>query len=130
MVRPYNADEHKPVLQSWMVSHNRYFPDWNRLPAIGYIAYNASGCPVAAGFLRKVEGGMAQIDDYMTNPDANRTDRRVGIDEVTVKILSTAKECGIKDITGLSTVDSIVEISQNHGFILAPHKVIWCRITE
>lgn len=85
------------------------------LPKIGFMAiYN--GHPVAAGFLRRVEGGYAQLDGLTSNPYFGSKIRHEGIDLVVDTLIQEAADLKLKGIIAFTKEPSIVSRAQEKGF--------------
>lgn len=107
----------------WLIARGVNPPTRNEVPKIGFIATNFIE-PVAMGFLRRVEGGFAQLDGLVTNPKSSSIDRSTCIDEIVTQLVTKAKEKGIKSIMAYSTYESILNRSVKHGFVPIPHSII------
>lgn len=85
------------------------------LPRIGYIAtYN--DIPVAAGFLRKVEGGYCILDTLVTNANISSDIRHLALTELVDKLIDTAKVYKFKTIIAYSMDDGILSRAYSIGF--------------
>ena len=76
-------------------------------------------------FLRMVEGGFAQIDGLVTNPDESKENRHLGNDIVTDRLIKKAEEFGLKGICSFSVDDNTVNRAKKHGFQVLNHKVFF-----
>lgn len=85
------------------------------LPEIGFVALLKSE-PVAMGFLRRIEGGYAQIDTLVTNPEFGPIDRSVSIMMVYGKILDSAKKLKIPGLIVITENDSVINRALDCGF--------------
>jgi len=86
------------------------------LPKTGFIVRSHDGKPIAAGFLRLVEGGTAQLDTLITNPSMTSQERNDGLDLLVQTLIITAKSMNIIGLMCTSTVQSILMRSQKYGF--------------
>lgn len=93
------------------------------LPQIGYMAF-VGDLPVAAGFLRQVEGNAAQIDSVITDPKADPKIRNEAIDAIVERLIDFARKDGVKMILSFSIDAHTLERSKKHGFKQLPHTVI------
>lgn len=93
------------------------------LPKIGYIAL-LHDQPIAAGFLRKVEGGYGQMDTLTSNPFFGSQIRNEGIRLVVDELFKSAKEEGMVSIVSFTSDLGILERSQGLGFKVLEHSVI------
>ena len=94
------------------------------LPKIGYISYTETGTPVAAGFLRKVEGGYGQIDTLVTNPNIPSEIRHKALTRVVDALIAAAKVEGLEGIISYTRDESVLKRAQTIGFRPCPHTVI------
>lgn len=85
------------------------------LPKIGYIVL-FNGHPIAAGFLRRVEGGYAQFDTLVSNPYFGSKIRHEGIDLVVETLLQEAKTLKLKGIIALTSEPTIVTRAKDKDF--------------
>jgi hypothetical protein len=94
------------------------------LPKIGYIAL-IQGQPVAAGFLRKVEGNIvAQLDGLTSNPYFGSIIRHQGISKVVDQLIYDAKALKLKGLIAFTVDKGILERAEAIGFHRAAHSVI------
>ena len=61
------------------------------IPKIGFVALTDDEIPIAMGFLRLVEGGYAQIDTFVSNPEIPGEIRHEALNEITNLLISKAK---------------------------------------
>lgn len=98
------------------------------LPKIGYIAY-LDKHPIAAGFLRKVEGGLvAQMDNLVSNPQFGSIIRHKAISLVVDQLILDAKSLKLKGIYAFSTEDAVVKRATSIGFISLNHTVLGLKL--
>ncbi len=97
------------------------------LPKIGYIAL-MGGYPIAAGFLRRVEGGYAQLDTLTSNKTFGSIIRHEGIKLVTDQLLQDAKDLRLKGIIAFSTDSGILDRACKIGFTPHKHSVITLKL--
>lgn len=100
----------------------------NYLPEIGFIVRDNQNKPIAAGFLRRVEGGLAQLDTYVTNAKAFAIDRHNAIDLLTQTLLNTAKNLNISGLIIITQIESIANRALKLGFTLNPHVVLGLKL--
>ncbi len=95
------------------------------LPKIGYIAL-MNKQPIAAGFLRRVEGNIvAQLDGLTSNPYFGSKIRHEGITGVVNRLIDDAKDLKLKGIIAFTSDYSILVRAEDIGFvILEQHKGI------
>jgi hypothetical protein len=96
---------------------------YETLPKIGYIALR-NNAPVAAGFLRRLEGNMAHLDGLTSNAYMGSIVRNKGITDVVNTLISEAKSMGLIGIVATTNEKSVLERAESLGFQLIPQKVI------
>lgn len=85
------------------------------LPKIGYIALLGKN-PIAAGFLRRVEGGYAQMDGLTSNAYFGSQIRHDGIRMVVATLIQDAKDLKLHGILALTNDKGILDRSKTLGF--------------
>jgi hypothetical protein len=93
------------------------------LPKIGYIAL-LGGAPVAAGFLRRLEGNYAQLDGLTSNAYLGSIVRNRGITSVVSTLIDEAKRIGLDGIIATTNEESILKRAAELGFHEVPQKII------
>jgi hypothetical protein len=100
------------------------------LPKIGYIAL-MNGHPIAAGFLRRVEGGYAQLDTLTSNPYFGSQIRHLGITKVVDTLIQDAKDLRLSGIIAFTRDYSVKSRAEAIGFhVLSDHSLIALRLKE
>jgi hypothetical protein len=121
-------EKHFPVLLDMhLAQHSKTydFLDLDTLPKIGFIVYSDTEYHyVAAGFLRLVEGGFAQIDTLVTNPNLVGDVRNEGLTLLVDTLIKTAKDMELKGIYSMTTDSSIIDRAMKLGFFVSNHVVI------
>lgn len=97
------------------------------LPKIGYIAMMGKQ-PVAVGFLRRLEGGYAQLDTFATNPFLGSKIRNEGLDLVVKNLLDDAKSLRLNGILAITEDQGILNRAKSLGFNEIPQKLIGLRL--
>jgi hypothetical protein len=85
------------------------------LPRIGYIAMLGKS-PVAAGFLRRVEGGYAQLDGLCSNAYLGSLVRNEGITMVVAALIQESKDLKLHGIIAFTRDDSVLKRAAALGF--------------
>lgn len=94
------------------------------LPKTGFIVKDHTNTPIAAGFLRLVEGGTAQLDTLVTNASISGQTRNDALDLLVQTLISTAKSMNILGLMCTSNVESILSRSKKFGFTKTDLSVI------
>lgn len=98
--------------------------DTYRTPKIGYIAMIGKE-PVAAGFLRRVEGDViAQIDGLTSNPYFGSLIRHKGISEVLSRLVEDAKELKLKGLIAFCQDQTMVDRAKSIDFKQISHTTL------
>jgi hypothetical protein len=100
-----------------------YTPTSDEMPSIGYIAFEDE-MPIAAAFLRKVEGGYGQIDGLVSNPECPCHLRHIAMDIVIKRCISDAKALKITQLMAFCKDESPIMRSKRLGFVELPHKLM------
>lgn len=99
------------------------------LPAIAYIACE-DATPIALGSLRKIEGNLAMLDSFITDPEKSSEIRHEALKQLTSILLEEAKKCGIQKIIALTEEESLMLRGYHEGFGYVPVKVMVCHLGE
>lgn len=104
------------------------YPDTNvtmkNLPKIGYIAM-LDNIPIAAGFLRRVEGDeVAQIDGLTSNPHFGSIIRHKGINLVLNQLVIHAKELNLLGLYAFCQDVSTIKRAEDIGFRVVSHSTL------
>lgn len=111
------------LINDWLVKRDMPSLPVEDFPAIGFLALDGV-TPIAAAFIRRLEGGFAQYDGLITNPGATSELRDKANDLVTTEIIKTCKQLGIKALTAYSTDENTLIRAEKHGFRRLPHTMI------
>lgn len=93
------------------------------LPKIGYISL-LNKQPVAAGFLRRVEGNYAQIDTLVSNPHLGSIIRHNAITNVVNSLLEDAKDLKLNGIIAFSSDNSVISRAKDLGFQVVDQTIV------
>lgn len=97
--------------------------DPDAYPALGFLVFD-SATPVAAGFLRMVEGGFAQIDTLTSNKGLSSSMRHEGISMVVDHLIKQAKVMKLKGIYAHTKEESVLRRAAELGFRHVPEVII------
>lgn len=98
------------------------------LPKIGYLAL-LNKQPIAGGFLRRVEGGYAQLDTLVSNPYYGSLIRHEGIDKVVKALIEDAKDLKLHGIIAFSNDIGVLNRAETMGFTQLNHTLIVLKTT-
>lgn len=93
------------------------------LPKIGYLAM-VNGYPVACGFLRRVEGNLAQLDGLTSNANFGSQVRHEGIKSVVDALIADAKRLKLDGIIATTADKGTFDRAMTLGFKSVPQAVI------
>lgn len=128
-VIPYEAKLHNRYISQWLASRDLKNNFANDLPEIGYITVDRNR-PIAAGFIRRMEGNFAMLDSLITDPLAVAELRSKAIDLVVTKLIKEAKLLEIKHFFAFSKDANTIERSLKHGFMKLPDTVIGVDLSQ
>ena len=118
--------KHYTMLTS-MLSDQKYpgidFVTMKSLPKIGYIA-TLRNQPIAAGFLRRIEGGYGQLDTFATNPHFGKLIRNEGLNKVVDSLINEAKELKLLGLIGFTGDLGIITRAKDQGFQIINQTII------
>lgn len=97
----------------------------SKLPKLGIII-GCKSTPIAAGFLRAIEGDgkTAILDSLITHKDSDSRVRDYILNMLVQKLIELAKDHGITNILAFSTDKNTLLRAQRFGFVELPHQVI------
>lgn len=93
------------------------------LPKIGYISL-LNNHPIAAGFLRRVEGGYAQLDTLVSNPYFGSKIRHIGIKKVVASLIDDAKTLKLQGIIAFTADQGVLKRAADLGFHTIDQRLI------
>lgn len=97
------------------------------LPKIGYIAL-LNKEPIAAGFLRRIEGGFAQLDGLTSNAFFGSLIRHQGVSKVVESLLEDARNLKLKGVLAYTKDKSVVKRALIIGFNVVDQTVLSIKI--
>jgi hypothetical protein len=101
-----------PVIERWLTLRGRKAPPLEVLPPTGLWIRN-----VAAGWLYKTDGeGFGILEHFVSNPEADWSSRRSGLDIVASALLDEAAKCGVRRVMAFTRHQSIYDLAVKHGF--------------
>ncbi len=98
-----------------------------RLPKVGYIAFMGDH-PIAAGFLRRVEGGYAQLDTLVSNAQFGSQIRHEGIKKVVDSLIDEAKVLKLAGIIAFTADVGTLSRAEAIGFHVVKQSIIALRL--
>lgn len=119
----YSKENHLDHIKFLLLARDMQSDSLDTLPAEGFVAFN-EGTPVAAGFLRKCEGGYCLIDSLISNPNEPSAIRNKALDSISMACVELAKAHKFKHIIAFTVDKNVILRSEKHGFRLLPHSII------
>lgn len=110
-------------VENWLNERALTVPPEDETPQVGIVVRHGI-IPVCMGFLRRIEGGYAQIDGLISNPKCDKDMRNKAIDLLIKNLIDKAKALKIKGICSYSIDKNTIERSTRHGFTVIDHKVL------
>lgn len=92
----------------------------SELPEHGYMYFEGDR-PVAAGFLRRCEKGLAMLDNYISSPGEASELRDKAFDLITATLIEDAKRFEITTLLAFSLDRNVIIRAMKHGFVATPH---------
>lgn len=86
----------------------------------GYVVY-LNITPVAAGFLRKMEGDYGMLDAFITDPVILPEYRDKALDVLMSRLIDLARSQEITKLLAFTTDENTLKRVQKHGFGIVPH---------
>lgn len=110
------------IINDWRIA--RGLDSIFELPKVGSVACFHEH-PIAAGFIRRIEGNWGMFDSYVTDASQKPRVRHEALDCLTLELLAKAKVLGMTSIISFSTDTRTIERAQKHGFALYPSQVLF-----
>lgn len=93
------------------------------LPKIGFVVSNETEY-VAFGFLRRLEGGYAQLDTFVTNPDSSSENRNEALNLLAARLIQEAKALELRGVYVLTSDETVYKRAVATGFQLLPQVIV------
>lgn len=77
---------------------------------------------VAAGWLITTNTARAMIEDFVSNPDAPKAERRAAIEVVESRIIEEARRLGFRYILGSTNLETMRERAIDLGYHVTPRE--------
>lgn len=122
-IKRFYPSEHEDFMRDLLGSRGMSWSLIPELPQFGLIAF-IEGEPVAAGFLRQVEGGFAMLDGLISNPNKSSEERHEAIDGVVHGLTAMAQRTGLTKLIAFSEDEGTLKRSLEHGFVHMKHSFI------
>lgn len=118
-IEPFVMNAHMHILCKWLYLRDAYIPSKDEMPKVGFIAYSDNR-PIAASFLRQMEGGHAQVDGMTSNPEESSELRHEALDKLTEYVVQAAKDLNISTLMAFTRDKHTLVRGVHHGFTHVP----------
>lgn len=122
-LRKYDESLDLIHINKWLVARQKQDVDPYDVPDVGFVACFKKR-PIAAGFLRQIEGENALFDSLISNPEATSEFRHIAIDLVVNAVIGAARKRGIKQVLAFTVDEGTLKRALRHSFVKLPHTVI------
>lgn len=119
--RPFKPQD-ASYIKAWLEARDMG-SEVSLLPEHGVVVMDLDR-PVAIGFIRRCEGGVALIDSSITNPAAQPGVRDKAMDRLTKDLLEVSSRLEITRVLAFSTDRNTLLRAQKFEFQRLPHAVI------
>lgn len=106
-----------------------YQPNESEMPKVGFIVLEQD-TPIAAAFLRKVEGGYGQVDGLTSNPHVESSKRHTALNLCINKCVEAAKDQGMRTVIGFCLDNTTTSRAESLGFVKQPHSLVVYNLKE
>ncbi len=117
MIRRYR-DYDYVMLLDWYTSRGIQ-PMKDFIPKIGFVVPG-----VAAGFLLSTDTKCCVFEPFITNPKANKQDRKHALDLIMEHLINEAKNLGFTRIFGFTNNPRMAELTLDWGFNIIEKNVV------
>ena len=124
-ISPYTASDYRTLQALLMSQDYKGFDDITAesLPKIGFMA-SIDGTPVAVGFLRRLEGGYAQLDTLVSNGNLSSELRHEGVSALVDSLIQAAKDLKLKGIVAHTQDQGVLKRALSLGFRVVQQAII------
>ncbi len=122
-IQLYSPRIHLDHLIRWTTSRDMPIESTDDLPPLGFMVMSSfPGIGIAAGFIRRCEGGIGLLGEYITNPSRLPEQRNEALDMLTKHIVENIKHYGITKLLAFTSDKTIIVMAKKHGFTLMPEQ--------
>ncbi len=119
----FDRTAHTHIIAHWLEARGMDLALIDDLPVCGYVTFHEDK-PVAAGFLRAVEGKHAIADSFITDPTAKPELRHEAMDKTLDAILDMAATLKLKSVIAYSKDLNTQCRARSHGFVQQEYAVM------
>lgn len=119
----FDLNSHLPIINKWRLAYDLQPIMESSTPKLGYITYK-EGKPLAAVFIRLVEGGYGQMDGLIRDKSLSKEEASVALDLCVNKAIESAKEAGISGLMAYTRDRTTMERSFKHGWVKLDQAII------
>lgn len=122
-IHKYKEERDLFHINKWLQMRHQPEVDPYDIPEIGFMAMFKDR-PIAAGFLRQIEGDTGLFDSLVSHPVATAEFRHIALDMVVNSIITSARSRNIKQVLAYTVDKGTLERAFRHNFVKLPHTVI------
>lgn len=123
----FDKTHYSSLVALYLTNNKGDNPNLEQLPKLGYVAYIFDQ-PIAAGFLRMVEGELAQIDSLVSNKDFPSETRHAGITAVVDRLIQDAKNLKLKALFATTSDSGILSRAEKLNFKVINQTIIGIKL--
>lgn len=117
-----------PHINLWLEHRKLPSVTSGTIPANGIMIMHDTR-PMAAGFLRKVEGGYLMLDSVISNPQESPAHRDEALNLVFKRAVELARDLDAKFMIGTSVDAHTLERAKKFGFSASPYALMVLELT-
>lgn len=102
-----------PELKAWYQGHGLSAPELEILPSYGLFVEKT-----AAGFVYLVEGKLALLEGFITNPLATKDERDQALNQIISGLEEYSRFCEVRRIMAASSLTAIQDRAKMRGYLL------------
>lgn len=133
IVVQYIPAVHKQQLEEILVRRKMQTTMSDNFPTYGFVAVETSTIAginflrpkvIAAGFVRRVEGGYTMLDSFITDPAYPSATRNEALEKVSNMLIALIRRNSAAKMICLTMDDGIADRAEKGGFVKTPHLVM------
>ena len=117
IIERFKIEAHEEKFEELLASRNMDVQAiLDDIPLHGFMIFDNDDEPVAAGFLRFIEGPYGLLDSYISNPKHTSSERSEAFDMITESLLRLAKRFDLKKLFAFSLETNLINRACSFGF--------------
>jgi hypothetical protein len=126
ITRKLNLDQDYQQINKWLIDHKSFGIDKDLLSDFGFMISDAQK-DIVAGFLYKTNSKVCYIENFISNPNTEKQERRQGIRVLFETIINAAKTEGYKLILTFAELNSLIKELEDLEFKYLPSNKVYFR---